>query len=732
MRLKSIYKSVFLTTVVVLAGCSGDEFSRPAGSSREAVAVTLTVSRPGDSSTRTILDDREDGGLSSLWRTGDHLLVVNADGSKTWELTLEKGAGESRGVFSGTVDGVTEGAKYRVWYLGDSNNGADPYTGVYTYEDNCLECVLGSTANLQGLKDDLVRADLLTAEIELTVGDDSKARSKNEVEMQPQLAMAHFTLTGLPEGLADDADARLTVSNIVNGKKQTNVAYYIAMNSAEWRGPRSNTDGGFTIDNRVFGQGSSNTTAEVYLALFPDDYKLTFELTSGNGDTYGYTFPTATQVEAGRYYAAATGQTGEISCSGIQVPMTEDGGEVPDYSDYENEDPNNPLHKFAKTNLTREGDETNTFADANDNGALYQWGRNHGYVDTKGIYENSTMIDGSPWPVNLQFSNFIDAMGSMSYDSENRSYGIMDYFVYSATGQYNNCNITCGTAMHHSDSFYFDEPSFYSSVEDIKSHKDRYFMDGTPGEKIRGYGSYYFGMDELDNKADYWVSSFGEGGSTWSARAQKCGYDNPNPCPVGWRLPTAAEMREIAPEGSGLDESNGFLSTMLSGYSELRETSKGIRYAIRWLYDSDAITIEAVVVDGSYTDRSQLTTLFWDQQAGSKVVRKFPFTGMIRPFVGACDAVFNRSVYICRPYHFGLADFGAWPLTVGYYDYYYGVVGTQDNNFNSAFGGYWVEEKNVAFKFATRDIATKLAYSCLLVESAEPVMGYAIRPVMAK
>ena len=308
----------------------------------------------------------------------------------------------------------------------------------------------------------------------------------------------------------------------------------------------------------------------------------------------------------------------------------------------------------------------------------------------------------------------------------------MDYFVYSTTGTYNNRNITCGTGMHFNSSdgyFYFDEPTFYSSADDLAQFKDKYFMDGTPGSKIRGYGTYYAGMDELNNNADYWVSAFGDGGSTWEARAAKCGYNEANPCPEGWRLPTLAEMKEIAPE-NGLDVSKGYLSSMLNNYAELRQTENGTRYVIRWIYGNDKITIESVVVDASFS-KSDITTLFWDENRDKKVVRDFPYTGVIRPFVGLCSGVaFVGDTYICRPHHFGLADFGSWPLSVGYQTVEYGIMGPADaGNFNDGFGGYWVAEKGYAFKFATRDIASSLSYSCLLVESAEPVSAYAIRPV---
>lgn len=738
MRLKSIYKSVFLTTVVLFAGCSGDEYADPSGSAPQIVSVTLTASRAYDG-TRTTLEDREDGGLKSLWKDGDRLLVVNADGSKTWELTLEKGAGESRGVFSGEIDDFTDGTGYRVWYLGDSNDGANPYTRVYAYENNCLESVIGSSTNYrQGLKGDLVRADLLSAELELTVGEDGLARAKETVEMISQLAMAHFTLTDLPEGIADDNNARLTVCNVAkNDLKQTTVAYYIQMNPLKWNGPREAE--GFTIDNRVFGQGTDKTKAEVYLALFPGDYKLAFELSMTDGSKYNYTFSTITTVEAGRYYSATNGQTGEPSDSGISVPMKKASA----YPGYENEDPNNPLHKFAKTNLIRKADGSveNIFAASEtENGALYQWGRNYGYMDTNGIYREEVVSSSS------DYVNFIDALGR--FDDADAEYArILDYYVYNPSP--NRYFMVSGTATrytpsHPQYSLWYDSPKFYTSKQDIIDNPTKYFMDGTPKGRFLGYGNPVIGMEVENYNPDYWLSSFGDGGSNWEARAQACGYTRTNPCPDGWRLPTSEEFMEIIPEGNGIDE-NSPLATILSDYSELRQTKSGVRYAIRWRYTStsDVITIECVVVDQNITSSSQLTTLFWDENVDSKVVRTFPFTGVILPLISICDTYYMANEHlVVRPHHRGFLDYTGIPSYGPSNNYYWMLIGPGDvNDGNKAFGGYWVSDKGKAFKFEakersngknTSNLDSFTQTSCMFFGDADPVMGYAIRPVMAK
>ena len=87
-------------------------------------------------------------------------------------------------------------------------------------------------------------------------------------------------------------------------------------------------------------------------------------------------------------------------------------------------------------------------------------------------------------------------------------------------------------------------------------------------------------------------------------------------------MPTAEEFAAIAPEGTGIDY-KGKLATKLSNYSEVREYN-GVRYAIRWQYNTNYIQIECVVDDN--VQKSDVTSLYWDQHATDKVVRKFPYT----------------------------------------------------------------------------------------------------------
>lgn len=683
-----------LSALALLPSCSADDIF----SDGDGIPVTVKVTVPAPGDTRTNLTE-VGGDLKWEWSDGDKLLVTDKSGNNVGTLSLSSidNAERTSATFEGTL----------LPTLPDGENTLNfTYLGTEAPESVGEATKTFSLASQDGQFGSLKTRDILTTTV-------TAVKSPKYVQIPDFFMSHHFSAGHFHLVFADENTEVSSVSISGTGVSNTSVLNFGNIGWTETAGSISITP----------------AAKDFYVTLPPSKaIQLVFTAVTAEGKTFeGKIKENGTfELASGKYMRRKLSDT---EYAGIPVTMTE--AKSGEYPGYENEDPRNPLHKFAKTNLTRLEGETNTWAPNGDAGALYQWGRNYGFIDNGGIYANSQMIDGSPWSYDSEFSNFIDAMGKMTYSD---GYGTLDYVVYCSNiyGQYNGMNLTCGTGMHYANTFLFDMPKLYTTLSDLQGCKYQYVMDPTPGTKIRGYGTYYFGMDELNNKADYWISNFGDGGSTWSARATACGYDKANPCPDGWRLPTLAEMRAIAPE-AGLDVDKGYLSSALSGGKpELRQLGD-VRYAIRWLYGSDAITIEAVVVDDTYTSASQLTSLFWDQNADKKVVRQFPFTGMIRPFIGACDTPFYRQVYICRPHHFGLADFGVWPLTVGYQDFLYGVVGPADKgNFNRGFGGYWVEDKGYAFKFATRDIASSLSYSCLLVENAEPVFGYAIRPVMTK
>lgn len=728
---------------MAIAGCSGDELDGvSSGSAPESVAVTLTVARPGDASTRTVLTDNNDGTLTSKWTAGDKLLVVTSDGIKAGELTLLSGENTTTGVFTGDL-AIADGTHATLWYLGASNGDAAPYT-----------CATGSpgdkvtlTTDLSGKEgspklgasfDDLKRAELLTEDdVEFTVKGGKGYVKTEGITLDQKMAMAHFSLI-FPDDFTVSDGATLKV----NSEKGDlpNVKTWLPANSA------AETTYGYTF---TLGDGKdiqiSSNTADLYIPIIPGSYKLKFEVTSGSKQ-YTYSLQDESTISAGVYYTC-----GAPSYAGIKVELSEPTNN--DYPGYENEDPRNPLHKFAKTNLTRIDGLTNGFAEEGDNGALYQWGRNYGYIKNLGIYTQTwPFYTDYTFDVDYNFSHFVDAMGGYDPEEKGSSYNL-DYYIYNP---YSNLFIAAGTLMTSKVegrliTDIYETPHNYSTKEEIQSHPDKYFMNADiSGGTWYTFGNGVFGGETKNAKADYWLTTFGGGGSTWYERAEACNYDRTNPCPEGWRIPTPEEFSEILPETQlvGIDNS---LSQGLSSLAQVRQ-SKDVRYAIRWIYSQDYITIEAVVVDKNFTD-SDITSLFWDQSRnnGLLVSRKFPFTGAIDPLVVQFDGYYiydtnnYEEIYAARPNHRGITRFecmeGGVQLEYGILSRYWGLVYPNDfNNGNASFGAYWTTEKK-ALKFEAKEKSKNVLKpnkptfkytSTFAVEDADPVMGYAIRPVMDK
>ncbi|MBD5203994.1 MAG: hypothetical protein HDS82_03855 [Bacteroidales bacterium] len=313
--MRIISKSIFILGAVAisLTGCSSDDLQGGAELRLEGktLPVSLTAKRPSDV-TRTSLTTSEDGtSLASVWTEGDRLTVVSESGLLMGVLTLESGEGSDTGVFSGILDGVDNGTKCHVIYLGaDNGDSRKAYTTANIAENGSVTLHTGFATdedrNVSGAFADLKRADLMKQTVTLDIREEGKAYAAADGVMNPCLAMAHFSLSGIPENLSENAT--LTVSSYGEG---TNLLPY-ALNGSE-------TLCGETYGYKVSDVDLSNSNADIYLPFIPGEYLLTFDLNDGDKH-YTYTFAAPTNLEAGKYYATmADGIPGE----GISVMLEE-------------------------------------------------------------------------------------------------------------------------------------------------------------------------------------------------------------------------------------------------------------------------------------------------------------------------------------------------------------------------------------------------------------------------
>ena len=686
MKLRHFFPCLLLAGMsVTMVSCS-EEATLPQGQGRN-VTMTVNISRVGDN-TRSILTEAE-GDLKCTWEATDLILVVDGSGKKLGVLSLQGEAGLETATFTGTIttDAVGD-TDVNFLYLGSKtaeelNALASPVVLDYSSQDGTLGWL---SAN-----------DFFSGSENVNIV--NSYVSVESVSLSRQISFGKFDMK-LPEGVTYNGEA-ITVSGTgLNTKASISLSDGKTVFSEE----------GIITVTRPEGE----TDTEFYLTVLPSTITPTFSVTIGD-KTYSSTL-------GQREWKASEFVRKSGTYEGIALDMTtKDPDENDPYEGYENEDPRNPLHKFAKYNLVRVGERgslVNGFADSEtENGALYQWGRNYGYMDRSGTYySNGITISGD-------FTNYFDAFGDYTWidnygylsTSESSNYSrLHNYYVYtrenyywtSGTGARGN---TIGGAWISIDNFYG-----YDNVEVLKSNPDKFFINYSEGTE------------------DYWLNGFTGDGSTWTARAKACGYETENPCPMGWRMPTEADFMEICP--SSMPSYAGDLSTLITQKvtPELRETNTGVKYVIRWLNYTDYMSIQAIVVADSFKE-NDIAAIIWDNNP-EVVERKFPFTGNIVSYA-AKDTRLSASIWsnglgqtvmLVIPYTLGTMKQES---KTSVYNY---TLFTPNKNYGSAVGGYWVGDSKKTFQFFDRSKGDGKGSSSIDIRTTGAQAAYAIRPVMDK
>ena len=686
MKLRHFFPCLLLAGMsVTMVSCS-EEATLPQGQGRN-VTMTVNISRVGDN-TRSILTEAE-GDLKCTWEATDLILVVDGSGKKLGVLSLQGEAGLETATFTGTIttDAVGD-TDVNFLYLGSKtaeelNALASPVVLDYSSQDGTLAWL---SAN-----------DFFSGSENVNIV--NSYVSVESVSLSRQISFGKFDMK-LPEGVTYNGEA-ITVSGTgLNTKASISLSDGKTVFSEE---------GSITVT-----RPEGETDTEFYLTVLPSIITPTFSVTIGD-KTYSSTL-------GQREWKASEFVRKSGTYEGIALDMTtKDPDENDPYEGYENEDPRNPLHKFAKYNLVRVGERgslENGFASSEtENGALYQWGRNYGYMDRSGTYySNGITISGD-------FTNYFDAFGDYTWidnygylsTSESSNYSrLHDYYVYtrenyywtSGTGARGN---TIGGAWISIDNFYG-----YDNVEVLKSNPDKFFINYSEGTE------------------DYWLNGFTGDGSTWTARAKACGYETENPCPMGWRMPTEADFMEICP--SSMPSYAGDLSTLITQKvtPELRETNTGVKYVIRWLNYTDYMSIQAIVVADSFKE-NDIAAIIWDNNP-EVVERKFPFTGNIVSYAAKDTRLsasrwnngVGQTVMLVIPYTLGTLNQESKTSVFNY------TLFTPNQNYGSAVGGYWVGDSKKTFQFFDRSKGDGKGSSSIDIRTTGAQAAYAIRPVMDK
>lgn len=498
---------------LALTSCSNeDDFGR--GNLQRH--ITVKIGRPVDDATRAVLTEDE-GNLTANWSDGDKVAVFNADnGDKLGVLTISEGAGTPTATFEGVLEGLTEGQlNFTFAHLGTTIN----------YDDLSSEYI-HSVANQTGKLADLGQHDALTSTQTVTVNE--VGLDVEDMGLRRDVTFAHFTLEFGNETVTD------------------NVAVSISGEGVNNQAPVKFSDGTLDLTNAVAGAVNASATpnghnAEVYVALLPGTMTLTFNASMG-GKTYEASLPAAT-LAAGKYIRAAEG-------SGIPVVMKE-------YVD------NNP----GNTDNWPTGGET---VDPSwETGTLTKVADADGWTVNVDIYGNGGWATYITYNNNAIKSRLLSSLpsGAICYFQWGRWLG----FPASAKNTHFNDG---GSAS----GYYPDEGQYINGVNTLDTRLGYIWDSGL----AVAYGTCWMGNTSWTparaNNCSFMFGkvSSGAGSLDYVGANEQCTwYDRSgNPCPDGYRIPTAEELAVFIPTGGTVNGSCAEVKTI-----------NGVKYAMQWKVD---------------------------------------------------------------------------------------------------------------------------------------------------
>ena len=532
---KNIFVYAASLLLLGLGACSEEQEFAPQNDG--TVKMTVYASK-GDAETRSILSE-ENGNLNCAWTDGDQLLVTDVNGGTKGILELTD---VNAGKFEGTLMlGVTEGkVTLRYFYLG---NGVDP-TNV---SQKCDYDIAAQDGTIESLS----KNDALSTQAEIAVIDGG-AYPDGTLQLERHFSFSHFTLK-LPEGVTLNGEP-VTISG-------ENLFTKATLGLAD-RAISDKTAGTITVN-----PGKDN----FYVNLIPATSVTPVFKVTINGKEYEGSLRTR-DITAGKFL-----RRNDSENTGVIVDMTEpqpdEDPSNPGNTDHWGGDDIDPTWEDSGNGYTRvswaDGWTTNVYSIANKGGfcapltytsngiknnlltskegtaRFFQWGRWLGFpsncaaviVYSNGDYDITTSSGKVPSSVYLNGVNYLDLhLGYVFTSNIGVSYGA----CYSnwTPERANNCSIMFA------------------------------MVDGTTVNPLD-----YVGANE---------------DCTWENRSG-------NPCPDGYRLPTASELEALIPT----------TGTVNGSYAEVKEIN-GVKYAMQWKVNTTS-TVPCVEIRSTKTNANKVS-----------------------------------------------------------------------------------------------------------------------------
>lgn len=250
--------AVTVTAAVALAltGCTGQEdFIDGGDTPAQGVTLTITASTgvANPDGTRANLTEG-DSENPWLWEKDDNLLVVDANGKALGTITLKEGINKEKGVFEGTVNGLTAGHKVRIFYLGPNTNTSRIVDGKIMFD----------FSKLDGKRESLKSLCALNAEGTVKM-DGNKASILDDVTLKNAFAAAHFSVKGKTDPLLGDTYKDLVVHGDVPLQATVDAASG-EIASTVMAGTESNVRSGLVFTTTA----SPDAPYDIYLPLVPN------------------------------------------------------------------------------------------------------------------------------------------------------------------------------------------------------------------------------------------------------------------------------------------------------------------------------------------------------------------------------------------------------------------------------------------------------------------------------
>lgn len=251
--------AVTVTAAVALAltGCTGQEdFIDGGDTPAKGVTLTMTASTgvANPNGTRANLTEG-DSENPWLWEKDDNLLVVDAGGKALGTITLKEGIGKEKGVFEGTVNGLTAGQKVRIFYLGPNTNTDRIVDGKIMFD----------FSKRDGKRESLKNFCALNAEGTVKM-DGNKAGILGDVTLKNAFAAAHFSVKGKADSRLGSTYKALVVHGDVPLQATVNAASGRIENTV-MAGTESNVREGLVFKTTA----SPDAPYDIYLPLVPNE-----------------------------------------------------------------------------------------------------------------------------------------------------------------------------------------------------------------------------------------------------------------------------------------------------------------------------------------------------------------------------------------------------------------------------------------------------------------------------